>query len=264
MSRPYIVRISSQKGGVGKTTVATNFASVIRGMGYKVLIVDFDFANPSIGFHLGMEDSNSGVRAVLKSKASVSNIVAIHEPTGLHVLAGEVKGWQRTPNENDISDLMRRLKKTAYNFVIVDTSPGFDLETSMKSFDEDIIVTTPDMPSCASASRLSAKYDKLHLKHSLMLNKVMNTRYELGYDDVMDMYGGSITGTLPSDEAVPASIAAHIPAYVFRPRSRFAKAVGGVSSRYASNASASYPILSAKQNGTIWRRVLGLFGGRRY
>ncbi len=256
LSKPYIIRISSQKGGVGKTTVATNLAAAIRDMGYKVLLVDFDFTNPSVGFHMGLEDANSGVRAVLTKKTTIGHAAAVHEPTGLHILPGEVRGIVRQPKAAEINAFLSNAKKTNYNFILIDTAPGYDPDIMLTRFDEDIIVATPDVPACVSACRLSNKYDKAHLKHSLIVNKVRNARYELSYNEILDMYGGEISGLLYEDDAVPASIAAHIPTYVFRPRTRFSRAVGELSRRYASRAGAEY-----KTEGVYVRK--GLFGWLR-
>lgn len=240
MTKPYIIRVSSQKGGVGKTTIATNLASAIKDSGYKVLLVDFDFANPSVGFHMGLENVNSGVRSVLKKRSQIKQIAAVHAPTGVHVLPGEVKGELRLPKAEEINSFLSNAKRTNYDFVFIDTAPGYDSDILLSRFDEDIIVTTPDVPACVSACRLSAKYDKAHLKHSLVVNKVRNARYELSYNEILDMYGGEINGLLYEDEVVPASIAAHIPAYVFKPRARFSRDVGGLSRKYVSRAGTDY------------------------
>ena len=50
---PYIIRISSQKGGVGKTTIAVNLGVILSLFKYKTLVVDCDAANPTVGFHWG-------------------------------------------------------------------------------------------------------------------------------------------------------------------------------------------------------------------
>ena len=40
MGKPYLIRISSQKGGVGKTVVAVNFAAALQQMGKSVSAYD--------------------------------------------------------------------------------------------------------------------------------------------------------------------------------------------------------------------------------
>ena len=109
-----------------------------------------------------------------------------------------------------------------------------------------------------SACRLAARYEKAHLKHSLVVNMVRNARYELSYNEILDMYGGEINGLLYEDEAVPASIAAHIPAYVFKPRARFSRGVGELSRRYVSRSGADYATEKVAAAGGLfaWFRML--------
>ena len=121
MSRPYSVIVSSQKGGVGKTTIAVNLATALRQKGYKVLLIDTDYSNPCVGFHLGMESANAGVRAVLTEKAKLEDVVALHSPTGLHVLTGEISTKQFRPTNYQHSKLYDEIEKRGYNFVIIDT-----------------------------------------------------------------------------------------------------------------------------------------------
>ncbi|MGI0141741.1 MAG: AAA family ATPase [Candidatus Micrarchaeales archaeon] len=40
LKKPYILRISSEKGGVGKTTIAVNLAMRLHQNGYQTLLVD--------------------------------------------------------------------------------------------------------------------------------------------------------------------------------------------------------------------------------
>ena len=95
-----------------------------------------------------------------------------------------------------------------------------------------MIITTPDVPACASATRESGKYNKISLKHSLIVNKVTNARYELSAEEIRDMYGGEISGILPNDTAVSESLAVHIPAYIYKRNSRFSKSIHNVSEHF--------------------------------
>ncbi len=262
MNKPYIVCISSQKGGVGKTTVATNFAATLKMRGYRVLLVDFDFVNPSIAFYLGLQDVNTGIHAVLSKNAKLGDVEAIHGPTGLHVLIGELDGKkQNMPGEAAVAAFLKELKKTNYQFVVIDTSPGYNSEPWIREFDEDIIITTPDVPACASAAREAAKYDKIMLKHSLVVNKVKNTRYELDMEAIRDMYGGEVQGVLYDDNAVSESLAVHVPVCIFRKRSRFSRSMRELAEHYATERGADYTGGFERRGGFV-ELMRSLFGKR--
>ncbi|MDE1762599.1 MAG: tyrosine-protein kinase family protein, partial [Candidatus Micrarchaeota archaeon] len=186
------------KGGVGKTTVSVNLAAALSAIGMRVLLIDFDFINPSLGFHLGLQNSNSGVRSVLMGKSALkSNAVVIHAATGMHVLPGEMHAQTHTPTKEQLATLFGQIEKSGYDIVIVDTPPGFLPEENLKAFGEALIITTPETSATISAARLANHYDKIGLEHILVVNKFKNKRYELHAREMEEVYRGKISATLP-------------------------------------------------------------------
>ena len=125
MAAPYMVRISSQKGGIGKTTMSANLAATLRLMGHRVLIVDADYVTPVVAFPLGLEEIDRGFKSVMLGRAKLTNSISIHAPTGLHVLWGEMVQKMFEPSASQITRFDQMLRGTSYNFIIVDTPPGF-------------------------------------------------------------------------------------------------------------------------------------------
>ncbi len=229
-----MIRISSQKGGVGKTTIAVNLSVALQLSGYKVLLIDGDTVNPSVGFHLGIEDVNIGVKELLTGKTKLVNARVVHAPTGLHVVPGVL-----TQDEYMVtSEMMEKFYKIArssdYDFVMVDTTPGYSVEHMSKYYDEALLVSTPEMASVANIIRLAAWFDKMHLKHNLVLNKVKNKRYELHDREIEEMYENKITAKLPDDDTVPLSIEEHIPVYIYSRRCAFSRAAKSLARIYSS------------------------------
>jgi MinD-like ATPase involved in chromosome partitioning or flagellar assembly len=236
MPKPYSIIVSSQKGGVGKTTIAVNLATAIRQRGYKVLLVDGDYSNPSVGFHLGMEGANTGIRAVVTGKAKLANTVAVHNPTGLHVLINEITSKPFHPDSRQQQNLHEELERSGYDFVIMDMPPGAEDLDEVAAFccegnKEALIVLTPEMSACSAAIRLAALYEKQHVLHSMVVNRVRNRRYELGIEEIENAVGEGLIGILPEDENVPISIAQHIPVALLKGRSDFSNAMNNLSRR---------------------------------
>ncbi|MDE1846426.1 MAG: AAA family ATPase, partial [Candidatus Micrarchaeota archaeon] len=177
-------------------------ATALSFFGSKVLLIDGDFINPSVAFHMGLEGTNTGVRAVLTGKSTLANATVVHGPTGISVLPGEIKANMHIPTASQFDKLFEQIANTSYNFVILDTPPGsiIEAEEHVKSSGEAIIITTPEISACTSAARLANHYDKIHLKHGLIVNKFKNKRYELHVRGIEEMYDGNILGVFPDDE----------------------------------------------------------------
>ncbi|MDE1865003.1 MAG: hypothetical protein KGH77_06295, partial [Candidatus Micrarchaeota archaeon] len=103
--------------------------------------------------------------------------------------------------------------------------PGFSTQNFFGYSNEAVIVITPDLQATASAMRLSQIFDRLHLKHNIVLNRVRSRRWELNVGEIEGTYGSKVSAIFPEDDAVPMSIAAHIPAYLFNRRTPFSKAM---------------------------------------
>ncbi|MDE1859905.1 MAG: AAA family ATPase [Candidatus Micrarchaeota archaeon] len=266
MAEPYIIRISSQKGGVGKTTIATNLGVTLSMAGYKVLIVDMDSANPTIGYHLGMNQANVGYKEVITGKARLEQVIAIHAASGLRVLPGTVGPYSFVPTKKQNEDFLQMLSKTKYDFIILDTAPGYAFEEPYEQYDEALIVATPDMPSCTSAIRLANTYTQQKVKHNLILNRMSNRKYEFNVSEIEDMYNDRLIGVIPEDTIVPESVSAHIPALLVNPNANFSKAMRNTGKRYSSRSQtqADESIGSGKGKGiigiAIWhlKRVIGI------
>lgn len=264
-NKPYVIRVSSQKGGVGKTTIAVNLATELGLQGNRVLIIDTDFINPSIGFHMGVESNNAGVRAVMTGRASINNALVVHAPTGVHVLPGEIKAKAFMPTNAQFKKFFDEIAKTNYDFVVIDTPPGFLFDEDIKAFGEALIITTPEMSACTSAVRLANHYEKLKVKHSLVVNKYRNRRYELHMQEIRDMYGDNIAVVLPEDEIIPISIAEHIPGCIVKPESGFANQIKTLAYSYTSKFGSKGAIATESMPDSgiiamIIKIILGLFG----
>jgi septum site-determining protein MinD len=234
MTSPYIIRISSQKGGVGKTTVAANVGVALSLFGYKVLIVDSDAANPSVGFHLGMNQANVGYKEVVNGQVKLDEAIAMHAPSGLRVLPGAIGPYSFIPTEINNRKFLKMLSETKYNFIIIDTSPGYAFTEPYEYYSEALIITTADASSCTAAVRLARTYNQQKLKHNLVVNRIKRRKYEYNIEEIEDMYENRVLGVLPEDEAVPQSIAQHIPVYLLNPKANFSTSIKNLSRRYSS------------------------------
>ncbi len=251
-NKPYLIKIASQKGGVGKTTIAVNLAVVLQSLGEDVLLVDFDIANPSVGFHLGITNYNLGVVDALIKDAQLENLIVPHSPTGLRVLPGNVtfRSNKTFINAAHIQKFMREIKNLKYSFIILDTAPGYIVPDFIIECDEAIIIATPELSASASSVRLSTEYKKYGIKSQLIVNRIKNKKYEMHASEIEEAFGSRAIGLIPEDESVPESIAMHIPGYLRSRYSLFSKSIFEIGRFYGSNTNKLEN--NFKRKGFIW------------
>ena len=103
-----IIAVTSPKGGVGKTTVATNLAvALARETGMRVVLVDLDLQFGDVSSALGMPNRHSIVDALSKAAARdsfvLSTFLGQHE-SGVAVLAAPgVAGRRGSPRRRTAS-----------------------------------------------------------------------------------------------------------------------------------------------------------------
>ena len=237
LGKPYVIGVSSQKGGVGKTTISVNLAVALKGFNYRVLLIDSDTTNPSVGVHLGMESANLGYRDVMYEKIAINDAIAVHGATGLHVIPGTLSSKPFVPPLEKIQKLGRKITYLNYDFVIFDIAPGF-VEGDLSSYyNEALILTTPEISACTSSLRLAHEYDQIKVKHNLVVNRIKNKKYEISIGEIEEIYERKVLGEIPEDEIVPASIAEHIPAYLISPSSKFAVGIRSIARNYITTGS---------------------------
>lgn len=239
LGKPYIIGVSSQKGGVGKTTISVNLSVALKSFNYRVLLIDSDTANPCIGVHLGLEKANIGYRDVIYDKADINDAIAVHGATGLHILPGTISSKPFTPPLENIQKFGRKIESLNYDFVIFDIAPGF-VEGDLSSYyNEALILTTPEMSACTSSLRLAHEYDQIKVKHNLVVNRIRNKKYEISIGEIEEIYEKKVLGEIPEDEVVPISISEHIPAYLVSPSSKFAVGIRGIARNYIAGTDVS-------------------------
>lgn len=129
-AQPRRIGVSLSKGGVGKTTTSVNLAAGLALAGKRVLLVDTDTQGQS-SFMLGLKPKGGLTELVTGELPPAEAIIQARK--NLWILAGgkSLAGLKRIIDRKDyggeltIAQALTPLEKD-YDYVVVDTSPGWD------------------------------------------------------------------------------------------------------------------------------------------
>ena len=155
-----IILVSSGKGGVGKSTVATNLALALSEMGAKVGLLDADIYGPSIPILFNLEGAKPGGKMSPEGKSMILPI----EKYGIKILSigffthpGQAIPWRGPMVSTAVKQLFNDADWGELDYLLVDLPPGTgDIHiTIAQSFPITgaIVVTTPQKLSVADAGK---------------------------------------------------------------------------------------------------------------
>ena len=177
----FTIAISSAKGGVGKSTFATNLALALKTIGCKVGLLDADIYGPSIPKMLGIDEKpkSDGQKLEPISKYDIQCM-------SIGFLADQQTPmiWRGPMVTSAIRTFTQKVNWKNLDFIIVDMPPGtgdtqltFSQEIKM---DGAIIVSTPQEVALLDVKRGIKMFDKLGVK---ILGLVDNMSYFVGDDN---------------------------------------------------------------------------------
>ena len=161
----FTIAISSAKGGVGKSTFATNLALALKQIGCKVGILDADIYGPSIPKMLGINEKPKSdgqkLDPIVKYDIQCMSIGFLTDQQTPMI-------WRGPMVTSAIKTFTQKVNWKDLDFIIVDMPPGtgdtqltFSQEIKM---DGAIIVSTPQEVALLDVKRGIRMFDKLGVK----------------------------------------------------------------------------------------------------
>ena len=174
----FTIAISSAKGGVGKSTFATNLALALKKVGCKVGLLDADIYGPSIPKMLGIDE---------KPKSDGEKLEPINKYDIQCMSIGFLTDqqtpmiWRGPMVTSAIRTFTQKVNWKDLDFIIVDMPPGtgdtqltFSQEIKM---DGALIISTPQEVALLDVKRGIKMFDKLGVK---ILGLIDNMSYFKG------------------------------------------------------------------------------------
>ena len=176
----FTIAVSSAKGGVGKSTFATNLALSLKKIGCKVGLLDADIYGPSIPKMLGINEKPKSdgqkLEPIIKYEIQCMSIGFLADQQTPMI-------WRGPMVTSAIKTFTQKVNWKDLDFIIVDMPPGTgDIQLTFSQeikIDGAIIVSTPQEVALLDVKRGIKMFDKLGVK---ILGLVDNMSYFRGDD----------------------------------------------------------------------------------
>ena len=176
----FTIAVSSAKGGVGKSTFATNLALALKSVGCKVGLLDADIYGPSIPkmFDINEKPKSDGqkLEPVMKYDIQCMSIGFLADQQTPMI-------WRGPMVTSAIKTFTQKVNWKDLDFIIIDMPPGTgDTQLTFSQeikIDGAIIVSTPQEVALLDVVRGIKMFDKLDVK---ILGLVDNMSYFKGDD----------------------------------------------------------------------------------
>lgn len=232
-----VLTVFSPKGGVGKTTMAVNLALALCDNGtHRVCLVDLDLAFGDVAITLQMVPEHTISEAVEVEDhlddSMLQKLLSRHD-TGLMVLAAPTH-----PDAKDrISPALVRLVvatlRKSFDYVVIDTSPGFDDQVlaAFDETDETVVMATLDVPTVKNVKMSLETLDMLNLSIGhrwLVLNRA-DDEVGLTSANVEEILSMRIASAFPTSLDVANATNHGRPIVLSRPDHRVSRAIRALS-----------------------------------
>lgn len=219
MSR--IIGIVSGKGGVGKTTVASNLSYALSELGQKVITIDCNITTPHLSNYVPDFSWRATLNDVINGKTDISS--ALHYNNGIYIVPA-------SPNLADLVDVnVSNLRKVVQQLtslssvIILDSAPGLGKEavSVLNSCNELLFVTIPQRAAVNDITRCMVVAKEIGVKTTgLILNMYKKKQYNLTPKEIEEITGLNVIDSIEFDEKVANSVYAKLPLVKFWPEEK--------------------------------------------
>ena len=226
-----LICVLGPKGGTGKTLTSCNLAVALAETGHRVLMIDLDLQFGDVALCLGASPELTIYDLALSGGSldldKLQAYSATH-PSGVQALLAPHRPDQASGITIDLLRDIYAVARAHYDFIVVDTPPGFTAEVIAT------IDSSSDLVMVGMLDSLSLKNTKLGLetlelmdydrdKIRLVLNRA-HSRVGISQSDVVAVLGRAPDVFVPSDREIPRAVNEGVPIITARPQSEAAEA----------------------------------------
>ena len=237
-----VITVASPKGGVGKTTVATNLAiGLTASAPQSTVLVDLDVQFGDVASALGLLPEHTLPDAVHGPAAQDTMVLKTFltgHPSGLYAVCGSDSPAQGdTVTAEDVTRLLTSLARE-FRYVVVDTAPGLSEQTlaALDRATDVVMLSSMDVPGVRGLRKELDVLRELCMipagRHVVM--NFADPKGGLSVRDVETTIGTGVDVVLPRSAAVPPSTNQGVPLLQSGGRDPMTKELRRLVSRFAA------------------------------
>ncbi len=258
-----IILMASGKGGVGKSTVATNIAAALANLGANVGLLDADIYGPSIPTMMGTferpEVSGQKIIPIPRHGLKMMSIGFIVDPK-------EAMSWRGPMLNGALQQFMRDVEWGDLDYLIMDLPPGtgdvqLTIAQSVKVSGA-VLVSTPQEVALADVIRGKSMFDKVDIPvlgvvENMSYFKCPNcdTKHPIfaagGASRLASELGVPLLGEIPLEISTRESADSGRPEVLANPKSAAAVAFFGLARRIATLLAKRAALSSVKPSASL-------------
>ena len=255
-----LICVLGPKGGIGKTLVTCNLGPALAADGSSVVLVDLDLQFGDLALSLGLNPDATIYDLATAGGAldagKVESYLATHS-SGMRVLMAPTRPDQAAAITVDVLREVYAVLRASFDYVIVDTPPGFTPEVIAT------IDASTDICMVGMLDALSLKNTKLGIETlglmgyrpdhvRLVLNRA-DSNVGITHNDVLSILGRPPDVLIPSHRDITRSVNEGTPIVLAQKRSEAAKAFHALAAQYTATRHA--PASNGRQ--PVRRSLLG-------
>ncbi len=212
-----IVVVTSGKGGVGKTTTSSSFATGLARRGHKTAVIDFDVGLRNLDLIMGCERRvvYDFVNVINKEANLQQALIRDKRFENLYILAASQTRDKDALTQAGVGRVLEELSKD-FEFIVCDSPAGIEKGAMMAMYyaDEALVVTNPEVSSVRDSDRVLGLLDSKtqraekgeKIKEHLVVTRYSAERVAQGemlsVEDVGDILSIQLLGVIPESQDV--------------------------------------------------------------
>jgi len=186
-----IIAFHSYKGGTGKTHLSANLATILARKGYKTVILDLDFRGPNLQTLCAIDGNITTINDLLFDPDLTGQdiLISFEEKFKVPLYAafastdfrkmGDIVRADKKQRQRSLKRILRlrdELSEAGFDFAIIDTSPGVQMESIDGLVISDVtclVLKADDFDITGTKSMVTQLYSLLDSKNYVVLNRVV-------------------------------------------------------------------------------------------